>query len=364
MKTGNYLWAMLAAATLSLAACGSEENENVEPLPQGKTAKLEISIQGSANTKSTGALPSTSDEDKVQRIAVAIFNGAAVHTIQEFTSTSGISINCTPAASCTGIAVANAPANTFAGITTKAAFLAKTITLGQTATELPMSGEILDKTTGANTFALTAGNTTNVKVDLSRLVARISISGIKTAFSPSGQYANATFKAKQIFLHNAKTTSDVNIGTSQTTTDLKTGWDDATVSGDYVATLKDDITGGGVLISSSGYTTPYWFYTFPNDNTTSTRLVIRGDFDPDGSGATAASDVYYPVVVNLDQTGTTINSGAKDGTIARNSTYAITATIKGKGAPNPNTNMNPATLDLTVTVAAWALNITQDVDFN
>ena len=368
MKTRSYLWAMLAMAALSLAACGdNEENRDLEPQPQGKTAVLEISIQGTStlDTRSTGGtLPGTSDENKIQRIAVAIFNSdGSVNTISESTTgTSSLSISCTPAASCSGVAVANAPAKAFAGITTKTAFLAKTLTLGQTATELPMSGEIKDKTTSAGTFTLTAGQTTNVKVDLTRMVARVSISSIKTAFDPAGQYSKATFKAKQIFMHNAKTTSNVDPGTL-TTTNLKTGWDDASVTADYVVTLKDDIS-SGVAITGTPYTTPYWFYTFPNDNTTSTRLVIRGDFDPDGSGSVAASDVYYPVVVNLGQTGTSINSGSKDGTIARNTTYAITATIKGKGAPNPNTNMVPATLDLTVTVAAWALNITQDVEFN
>ena len=369
MRTRNYLWAVLAAATLSLAACGGEENENTEPQPQGKTTKLEIRVQGtsSSNTKSTGTLPGIGDENKIQRIAVAIFNSTgSVNTISESTNIAAnnkISMNCTPGAGCSGVAVANAPANAFAGITTKNAFLAKTVTLGQTATELPMSGEIKDNTTSANTFTLTAGNTTSVKVDLTRMVARVSVSSIKTAFDPAGQYSKATFTAKQIFMHNAKTTSNVDPGTL-TTTSLKTGWDDASVTADHVVALKDVISGGGVAITGTAYTTPYWFYTFPNDNTTSTRLVIRGDFDPDGSGTVTASDVYYPVVVNLAQTGTSINSGAKDGTIARNTTYAITATIKGKGAPNPNTNMAPATLDLTVTVAAWALNITQDVEFN
>ena len=28
MKTSNYLWAVLATVTLSLSACGSDENEN------------------------------------------------------------------------------------------------------------------------------------------------------------------------------------------------------------------------------------------------------------------------------------------------------------------------------------------------
>ena len=45
MKTNNYLWAVLATATLSLTACGSDENENVT-LPKEKTAKLELTLVG------------------------------------------------------------------------------------------------------------------------------------------------------------------------------------------------------------------------------------------------------------------------------------------------------------------------------
>ena len=47
MRTNNYLWAMLAAATLTLTGCGSEENGITEPMPQGKTAQLELRLTGS-----------------------------------------------------------------------------------------------------------------------------------------------------------------------------------------------------------------------------------------------------------------------------------------------------------------------------
>ena len=42
MKTNSYLWSMLAAATFTLAGCGSEENGITEPMPQGKTAQLDV----------------------------------------------------------------------------------------------------------------------------------------------------------------------------------------------------------------------------------------------------------------------------------------------------------------------------------
>lgn len=41
MRTSNYLWAALATAALSLAACGGDENEN-ELQPKEKTAKVEL----------------------------------------------------------------------------------------------------------------------------------------------------------------------------------------------------------------------------------------------------------------------------------------------------------------------------------
>ena len=44
MKTNSYLWSMLAAATFTLAGCGSEENGITEPMPQGKTAQLELRL--------------------------------------------------------------------------------------------------------------------------------------------------------------------------------------------------------------------------------------------------------------------------------------------------------------------------------
>ena len=365
MKTGNYLWAMLAAATLSLTACGSEENENQEP-PQKMEARLMLTLTGTpTDTRSTGStLPTEANENTVGRVAVAIFNSdKSVNIIQEFTSTSGISVNCNPGTNCTGIVVANAPANHFAGVTTKDAFIAKTIDLTQTATALPMSGDI--KLSTNTTFTLTAGTTSNLTAELSRLVARVAINSIKTAFEPGGQYSAATFTAKKIFLHNANTKSNVDPGTPVVSVPM---------SGKVDATNPGLQTALNQAITSAAHTTPYWFYTFAHNATTPTKLVIFGSFDPDGAGATAAKDVYYPVVVNKIQPGTIIKEGSTnvgtattgkgDATISRNSTYTITATIKGIGVDDPDKDINPAVLNLTVTVADWALNITQDVTFN
>lgn len=203
MRTNNYLWAMLAAATLTLTGCGSDENGIAEPQLQEKTAQLELRLTGSGvNTKATGsALPTQAEENTLKRFTVAIFNSDnSVNAIQTITTnmTSATTINCTPAAGCTGIVVANAPTdNYFAGVLNKTDFLKKTIALADAQAKdcLPMSGAVKDGS-GNTTFTLSAGSNTGMTAQLLRLVARVSISSIKTAFDPNGQYAAASYELK------------------------------------------------------------------------------------------------------------------------------------------------------------------------
>ena len=65
-----------------------------------------------------------------------------------------------------------------------------------------MSGNIKDKN-GNATFTLSAGDNDGITAQLSRLVARVSISSIKTDFDPKGQYSAATYELKNIFVRNA-----------------------------------------------------------------------------------------------------------------------------------------------------------------
>ena len=221
MKTSNYLWAVLATATLSLSACGSDENENVIQ-PKEKTAKLELTLVGTpADSRATGTLPTT-DESQINRLTVAVFTGASgnpVNALREFTgddikaATGGtgkkITMLCEPGNGQTIYVVANASTGLFAGVTNLAGFKAKLMLLSETtkaagagaatdtqkANNLPMLGS----TTGKD---FTAGTETEANIALSRLVARVSISNVKTAFDPVGRFKDATFKVDAIYLKN------------------------------------------------------------------------------------------------------------------------------------------------------------------
>lgn len=370
MKTNNYLWSMLVTATFALTGCGSDENGITAPLPQGKTAQLELCLTGSGvNTKATGgALPTQAEENTVKRFTVAIFNSdESVNAIQTVTNntTSTTTINCTPATNCTGIVVANAPTDGyFSGVLNKTDFLKKTITLGDAQTKdcLPMSGDVKDGS-GNATFTLSAGSNTGMTAQLSRLVARVSVSSIKTAFDPNGQYSAASYELKNIFVRNA--VKEAVPGTSgYSTTKMETP---AYLTGTYTgssgtaAYLANAVTPG--VDVSTEHKTDYWFYILPNEETTHTALVLEGTFKKNASDA--GSTIYYPIIVNKSQTGTNITgaSGAGTSNIARNTTYAIKATIKNIGTDDPTGEINPTSLELTVSVADWALNITQDVTF-
>lgn len=267
MKTSNYLWAVLATATLSLSACGSDENENVIQ-PKEKTARLELTLVGTpADSRATGTLPTT-DESQINRLTVAVFTGASgnpVNALREFTgddikaATSGtgkkITMLCEPGNGQTIYVVANASTGLFAGVTNLAGFKAKLMLLSETtkaagagaatdtqkANNLPMLGSAIGKD-------FTAGTETEAEIALSRLVARVSISSIKTAFDPVGRFKDATFKVTGVYLKNANSS----VNADKTGSVLVHGGDGSTDTKKYLYETVSTHTANTEL------TTPYY----------------------------------------------------------------------------------------------------------
>ena len=380
-----FLWLYVIILIVLVSSCSSSE-ENGEHQGGAKTARLSLKLSGKASVRSTGAsLPD--NESTIQSLVVGLFYGdGSVNTIVKPTMTSdgngGISaddILCSPG-TCDVIAVANVDPNVFTNVQTKNEFIGKTVSLSQTSEDgrqtsdhLPMSG------ISKSSVNLEAGKSVSAEVNLSRLVARISISSIRTAFSLNN--ADATFTLDRIFLCNALETSFVSPGDVTQTMPAEPTWlHGGTVKeqpdGSYLWTkgtgyLLNDVTPeGGIIMNPDEYIVPYWFYAFANNSTSNrTKLVLSGYFDPDGAGPAQASYVYYPIVVNQMQTGTvitpsneTVTSGIGDGTISRNRNYRIKAVIKGDGEPNPGGEIQPSSLDLTVQVDDWTLEIVQEVE--
>lgn len=361
---------------------------SADSLPASPSARLRLQI-GGVSTRATGDnLPPV--ESGIHRLTVGLFySDGSVNTLVEPALSSASEgmlatgdILCSPG-TCDVILVANAPEGTFSGVRTKNEFIGKTLSLTSTAVDgvqsssrLPMSG-ISDEP-----VLLEAGQSVSASVRLSRLVARISISSIRTAFSLNN--ADATFTLDRVFLCNALESSTVSPGDVGETMPANPNWIHGGMSeeqpdGSYLWTagagfLLNDVTPeGGVHITSDAYTVPYWFYAFANsDPEHRTKLVLSGYFDPDGpSGSAPAVYVYYPIVVNQSQTGTSITPSEPsrtdhigDGTLVRNCEYRISAVIKGDGEPSPGGEICPSSLDLTVEVDDWTLRIVQEVELD
>ena len=81
-----------------------------------------------------------------------------------------------------------------------------------------MSGQAVDATSNSTTIALSGSATTAVKVDLIRLVSRISIAKISTSFDHAGLYDSCSFVPTAVFLYDAATSSNWAVGATAPTT--------------------------------------------------------------------------------------------------------------------------------------------------
>lgn len=393
MKTMNVLLAF--SVSLLMAACQSETTET-DPQSLPKDAKLTVTLQGTSSvSRSMGATVPTT-ENTINRVVVGVFfSGGSTNVIKEFTAADLTAGGGTANLYCAGasdtqtvVVVANAPAGTFAGTTNLSGFIGKTLALSetlkdasgnpqsyQTSVNLPMSGSV-------SSVIAQGATTATATVPIYRLVSRVSLSSVKTQFDASGLYPNAKFKVTDVFLYNGNSVSSVDPGTANPAT-LSTplsGINDSgtTVTSWLTHSIAGTSTGGTTATDILPASTVYWFYTFGNVTANQTKLIIKGEWDENGDGDILDSGegvVYYPVIINKLQPGTVINDGSNnigssdntahkgDGVILRNSTYNVSAVIKGKGSNSPGTDVIPAYLSVTINVQEWGLNLTQSVVF-
>ena len=369
---------LVVMGALLLSAC--DYNEVVkDKVP----ATLKLTITGTdVDTRSfVTPGPAQTEENNVNRVTIGLFKpGGATDVITELlpgdlavSGTTNLIYDATVQGYITGsesgnrdiVVVINAPAKHFAGATTKTAFITKALSLTQVKNNLPMSG--------VNTTTLVANQTVGpVTINAARMVARVDLQSLSSAFDPAGQYADASFAADEIFMFNAMNTSTIDCATTQIPSH---GWLQDPVPIPpilYNPDLGDAIS--KTFTGETTYSTKHYFYTFANlfmdnlnytDNLNgsfilATRLVISGIFKV--NAADAGERVYYPVIVNrvLQSGDLTATKGIG---IKRNTIYQISATIKNKGGATPITIIDPATLGVKIDVLDWEPTVPQDAEF-
>lgn len=409
----TYFFISGIAMTIMMSSCSSE-NDTVTTDNGLKT----ISLDFSASNLKTRAIGDPADangyivgldskEARLSRLAIGIFNGTATSSINEITldntkaaddsKSYTASFNAQAASGNNVYIVANAPVGHFSGKTSLSDFKTIALDLGYTTsadgntnytsgavtkqvqTALPMNSPLLPLPT------LTAGSGADINklvvtngIAMKRLVARIAINSIKISIPSTGMYAGDTFTPTEVFVYNAATSINPDGTTILPTEPSNSGestapngtWTPGTTAPTIADNLADysylstgiissfiDNTQGSPTLST---TNQYYFYVFPHTATTPTKLVIKGTWY--NSVAKTYEVVYYPIVINHSQTGTTITDGshnpltpAKDSQIDANMQYVLSAEIKAKGVSSPATNITPSAISVALTVTDWSV---------
>ncbi|WP_238312007.1 hypothetical protein [Segatella paludivivens] len=384
----NYLLIAVLMSIGMMTSCSSSDTEGNPTVGNPAVVNLNLGIKGT-RASSASALPTSSNtltgEGTVNAFMSGLFDA----------NSSTVTINTASATSITTTTQARkiyVAANTVNSDADKALFAACTSTtdfLGlkadlsyttsdkgkdnsarntvnsQQMTGLPMFGK------DENCFASFAtSNTSSVTVNLSRLVARIDLNSLKSAFASTTTYPNASFTVHEIFMYNVNDvctyggTASQNAALTESGTTGKCEQTDAhgiinasLTNYAYLSSgaLTNAGTGTGTDADPVVYltsTTPYYFYVFPHSSTNPTKLVIKGLFKT--SSGDAGTELYYPIIINDAAMST--NSITNSDVLTANNIYQVSVTLKGRGVTDPSQNITPATATVNFAVTGWTAN--------
>lgn len=309
------------------------------------------------------------------------------YTLSGSTATANIVTSSLTATDVVLVAV-NAPANKFAGVTTKDGFnkvketLADAVasTTKETNTKIPMYGK--GNLTGS-------GSNYTATVDVYHMLAKVTLESLKVDFKADGPYKSAEFTPTAFFMINVPEDFQFN-GTVEnklneawtSTTSMYHAWnkdgdytaanDAATSMGNYAQYLTTEaldltaLKGNAAATSTNTCSKKACFYVTPSATATgekNMKLVIAGTFK---NGETS-TPVYYPVPLNASYAADGTVSPAVSGTttyaVYPNVDYQCTVVIRSIGATTPNANLSPETATITVKVKDFD-TATQTTEFN
>lgn len=396
MKKINHLISALimAAMTAGFASCSSSDEPS--SVSDNTPKELTLTIMSTkpvtkAALNSTSA-PTDAQEKTINRITVGIFNstGNTVRTIQEFSSkttnsdeelagtnkffnqTNGsatVKVVTTQMATGDLVAVAiNAPANAFNSVSTITGFN-DVLLNADNAIARDASGSINDDPQSDNipmygeaNANLDAGTNYKADVNVYHITAKVTLESLSVKFASDGPYSAATFTPEEIFLYNVPDgvkfkNIDQCSGTFITGQSSEIGYKKYLTTG--------TISPATALHGSDVMSGKYYFYTTPNDDTDNkTKLVIKGNFKANGTGA--GEDVYYPVKLNYtvkeDGNTETPDATGTQFVVSPNKNYKCTVVIKTKGAADPSSDIDPTTATITINVEPFS-DVNQETVF-
>lgn len=352
------VFAAMLACVVVFSAFSCEKSGDVasgnEIVESGQEGTLVVSIA----TKGETGQRALSDENKVNMLELFVFRneGEGIGDLDAYKKLQGdalLSLTDVELRSTTGkkivYAVLNSHNEDWTGVKTLTDFEAKLSCLQR---------EKTDDFTMAGRAETTLQLTTDVAIEVSRLVAKVQLSGIRCDFSGT-PYEGASLTDVKIYLTNAYGCKSYALNTNGTTPHILNakGYSASDVSGCAAPSIlyKELGTSVGSAVTNVGHN----FYCYENmvaqesSSARFTRLVVEGKLN--------GHTYYYPVNINRAGFGYTASNDHSG--VRRNTAYTIDITICRPGSTDPDGVLDYGDMSATVTIKDWVTIPEVDVQF-
>ena len=298
-------------AAVAAISCSEKEVELPAHEAEDELVTFSVSVPG-LETKSIG----DTDEKNVNSLQVIVFNKNGVYEASAYGRGTALSLTCT-----TGekrmVALVNC--NMEEGLANFDEFAARQLLLKDSGPgDLVMLGD----------STLTVVNNKPINLDVEYLSSKIVLESV-TLNMYNQQHKQLPFAIKSVFLTNVAG-DRLYVNESEPTT-----WyhQDRYDKQNTLPFLYDSLAEGQALADGDTYETPHYFYCYPNQTSTKTRLVIEAEI--------GGQTYYYPIIVNK---------------VLPNNQYSYNVVLTRLGVDSPDANLDRSAYTVRITMKDWKSN--------
>ena len=300
--------AMLAVAAMG---CSEKDVELPEQETEGELVTFSVSVPG-LQTKSTG----NTDEKKVNSLQVIVFNKNGVYEASASGAGTSVDLTCT-AGQKRMVALVNA--ETESGLTNYGELASRSVYLKDTGLgDLVMLGD----------SSLTVVASRPINLDVKYISSKVVLESVTLNLS-NEQHRALPFSIKSVFLTNVAGDRKY-IAESDPSTWYHSGNYDKQ---NTLPFLHDSLGEGYALSHGKTYETDHYFYCYPNQTGTKTRLVIET--------VVGGKTYYYPIIIDK---------------ILPNNQYSYNVVLTRLGADSPDASLDKGTYTVSITMKDWKTN--------
>jgi len=323
---------LLIIAALALVTCACNKENQCMTCKEGKPVEVTVQINGTTMTKATGN--TYANESKVNNLQILAFDAnGEIEGYRSVNNETSVTLIATSGEK-TVWAVVNAPS--LEGITTLEGLKGTLTRLEDNALDsFIMTGSVTEELSDGAVLAIT----------VKRIVARVSVAKISTAFPQTPTYEGKTLKLKGIYMLNVA--GSVNYALSGAPSD----WYNKLKHEDDVADIYLYDALDQTLANNASYEVEHAYYPYPNNVAASVK-----DIDEADRGTWSQRRSILCIEVEFD--GTTGYYPIELPVIERNKTYAIDEVVITRSPTDkPYDPIDTGIATVSITVEEWELGL-------